>query len=165
MLIKKSVILFTALLLTACGYHLRGSVEMPAGLKNVYLEGGSPSFRDQFTSVMNTSSVPLASSPDTAGIIVKIFNEDSQRRALSLNSAGTANDFELDYRLEYELVDSKNKVLMARQPVEIKREYYNDQLAVIAKSNEEALIRNEMYLQAVRTIVNRARVAMEAGSK
>jgi LPS-assembly lipoprotein len=76
-----------------------------------------------------------------------------------------ANDFELGYRFNYELVDSKNKVLMPQQPIEIKREYYNDQLAVLAKGNEEALIISEMYQQAVRSIVNGARVALETNPK
>ena len=67
--------------------------------------------------------------------------------------------------LTYELVDAKGNVLSARQPIEIKREYYNNQLAVIAKDNEETVIRNEMYQQAVRTMVNRARVALEASPK
>ena len=165
MQIKKSVILITALLLSACGYHLRGAIDLPAGMKNVYLEGGSAQLREQFKRAMELSSVPLASSPETAGIIVKIFDEDSQRRVLSLGSGGTANDFELGYRFDYEIVDAKNKVLSARQPIEIKREYYNNKLAVIAKENEETVIRNEMYQQAVRTIVNRARVALEASSK
>ena len=154
-----------ALLLSACGYHLRGAIDLPAGMKNVYLEGGSAQLRDQFNRAMELSSVPLASSPETAGIIVKIFDEDSQRRVLSLNSQGAANDFELGYSFDYELVDSKNKVLVPRQSMEIKREYYNDQLAVLAKGNEEALIRDEMYQQAVRTIVNRARVALAANPK
>jgi LPS-assembly lipoprotein len=164
-LIKKSVILITALLLSACGYHLRGALDLPAGMNNVYLEGGSAQLQEQFKRAMEISSVPLANSPETAGIIVKIFDEDSQRRVLSLGSGGTANDFELSYRFDYELVDAKNKVLSARQPIEIKREYYNNQVAVIAKDNEEAVIRNEMYQQAVRTIVNRARVALEASPK
>jgi len=164
-LIKKSVIVIMALLLTACGYHLRGAMELPAGLKNIYLEGGSAELREQFKRAMEISSVPLASSPETAGIIIKIFDEDSQSNVLSLGSGGTANDFELGYRFDYEIVDSKNKVLSVRQPIEIKREYYNDQLAVIAQDNEEKVIRNEMYQQAVRTIVNRARVALEASPK
>ena len=116
MLIKKSVIFLSmALLLSACGYHLRGALELPAGLKNVYMEGGSPQLREQFRRAMEISSVQLASSPENAGIIVKIFDEDSRRRVLSLNSGGIANDFELVYRFDYELLDSKNKVLMPQQ--------------------------------------------------
>jgi len=163
--LKKSVILVTALLLSACGYHLRGNIELPAGLKNVYLEGGSAQLREQFKRAMEASSIKLNSSAEGAGIIVRIFDEDSQRRVLSLSSGGTANDFELSYRFDYELVDSKNKVLIAREPIEIKREYFNDQLAIIAKDNEETVIRNEMYQQAVRTLVNHTRAALETSVK
>ena len=154
-----------ALLLSACGYHLRGAMELPAGLKNVYLEGGSAPLREQFNRAMEISSVAVASSPETAGMIVKIFNEDNQRRVLSLSSGGVANNFELNYRFEYEIVDSKNKVLLARQPVEIKREYFNTQQAVIAKDIEETVIVKEMYQQAVRTVISRARLAFQANSK
>ena len=121
--------------------------------------------QEQFKKAMELSSVPLSPSAEAAGIIIRVFDENSQRRVLSLAATGVANDFELDYRFDYEIVSAQNKVLMARQPVEIKREYYNDQLAIIAKEAEEAIIRNEMYQQAVRTVVNRAKVAFETSSK
>ena len=69
------------------------------------------------------------------------------------------------YRLDYEFANANDALLMARQSVEVRREYYNDQQFMIAKDNEEAVIRNEMYQQAVQTIVNRARVVLEAGAK
>jgi LPS-assembly lipoprotein len=54
---------------------------------------------------------------------------------------------------------------VARQPVEIKREYFNTQQAVIAKDIEETVILNEMYQQAVRTVINGARLAFQTKSK
>lgn len=161
MLIKKSVIILIALLLSACGYHLRGAFELPAGLKNIFLEGGSAPLQAQFKKAMDLSSIPIAASAESAGIVIRIYDEKSERRVLSLAATGVANDFELDYRMEYEIVDAKDTLLMARQPLEIKREYYNDQLAVIAKESEETIIKNEMYLQAVRTIINRAKSVID----
>jgi LPS-assembly lipoprotein len=160
-LIKKSVIILIALLLSACGYHLRGAFELPAGLKNIFLEGGSAPLQAQFKKAMDLSSIPIAASAESAGIVIRIYDEKSERRVLSLAATGVANDFELDYRMEYEIVDAKDTLLMARQPLEIKREYYNDQLAVIAKESEETIIKNEMYLQAVRTIINRAKSVID----
>jgi len=164
-LIKKSVIILIALLLSACGYHLRGAFELPAGLKNIFLEGGSAPLQAQFKKAMDLSSIPIAASAESAGIVIRIYDERSERRVLSLAATGVANDFELDYRMEYEIVDAKDILLMARQPLEIKREYYNDQLAVIAKESEETTIKNEMYLQAVRTIVNRAKSVIDKKPK
>ena len=161
MLIKKTVIVLIALLLSACGYHLRGAFELPAGMKNIFLEGGSAQLQAQFKKAMDLSSIPIAASAEAAGIVIRIYDEKSERRVLSLAATGVANDFELDYRMEYEIVDAKDTLLMARQPLEIKREYYNDQLAVIAKESEETIIKNEMYLQAVRTIINRAKSVID----
>jgi len=114
---------------------------------------------------MKTSSGQLAGSRNGAGIVIKIFNEDFNRRVLSLSTRGKSNEFELVYRLDYEFANANDALLMSRQPVEVRREYYNDQQFIIAKDNEEAVIRNEMYQQVVQTIVNRARVVLEAGAK
>lgn len=165
MLTKSATILSLALLLSACGYHLRGALELPANMKNVYVEGGSAELIDQIKQSMKSSSSQLSSSRKGAGIVIKVFNEDFSRRVLSLSARGKSNEFELLYRLDYELYNASDVQLLARQPVEIRREYYNDQQFVIAKDNEEALIHNEMYQQAVNVIVNRARVILESGVK
>lgn len=162
---KKAVIVVVALLLSACGYHLRGAYALPATMKSIYLEGGSGQLRDQFQQVMTSSSGQLASSRQGADIVVRILNEEANRRTLSLSSRGKSNEFELYYRLEYELTNAGNVVLMEGQPIEIRREYFNDQVDVMAKDNEENVIREEMYQQVVRTIVNQARVALEAKAK
>lgn len=154
-----------AFLLSACGYHLRGALELPANMKNIYVEGGSGTLVEQFKQVMKASSTQLASSPKGAGIVIKIYNEDFSRRVLSLSTRGKSNEFELIYHLDYEFAKADDTLLMERQPVDIRREYYNDQQFMIAKDQEEAGIRNEMYQQAVRSIMNRARVVLEADAK
>jgi LPS-assembly lipoprotein len=166
-LTKKAVIFVMALFLSACGYHLRGALELPANMKNVYVEGGSSPLLEQFRQVMKSSSAQLASSRKDAGIVVKIANEEFNRRVLSLSSRGKSNEFELEYRLDYEFADAKDALLMPRQSVDVRREYFNSQQGdvMIAKDQEEAVIRNEMYQQAVQTIVNRARVVLETGAK
>lgn len=161
---KKSVIFIMALGLNACGYHLRGGVGLPKELNSIYLEGGSVQLRDQFKKVLVSSSGKLSPSPQQGGVIVKIVNEDSRRRVLSLSSRGRSNEVELDYRLDYVLSKS-DKVLLSGQPIEIRREYFNDQEDIIAKDNEEKVIRNEMYQQAVQSILNRARTALKTSPK
>ncbi|WP_241674422.1 LPS assembly lipoprotein LptE [Candidatus Methylobacter oryzae] len=165
MLTKKAAIVAMALLLSACGYHLRGAFQLPENMKKVYVEGGSEPLREQFRQIIKASSAQLGSSREGAAIVIKIFNEDFNRRVLSLSTRGKSNEFELVYRLDYELANARDTLLTERQSVEISREYYNDQQFVIAKDNEEATIRTEMYQQAVHAIVNRARVVLEANAK
>ena len=166
MLPKKAVILSLALILSACGYHLRGALELPGNMKNIYVEGGSAPLHDQFQQIVKSSSTQLSSSRKGAGLIIKIYDEDFSRRSLSLSSRGKSNEFELYYHFDYELVDAGGNKMTDRQTVEIRREYYNDQSVVIAKDNEETVIRGEMYQQAVYAIFNRARIVLAvAGGK
>ncbi len=163
--IPAGIIAVIALALPACGYHLRGAYELPKELKAIYLQGASSELQEQFNTTLQSSSGQLLSSQEKAGIVIRFFDEKLTRRVMSLSARGRANEFELDYRLEYEFANAGNTVLMPRQPIEVKREYYNDQLDVIAKDNEEKVIRNEMYQQAVRAIINRARLVLEASAK
>ncbi|MGZ8164283.1 MAG: LPS-assembly lipoprotein LptE [Methylobacter sp.] len=162
---KKSVIFVLAILLSACGYHLRGALVLPEGMKNIYLQGGSPEFREQFSRALKSSSGNIVNSPEDAGIAINIVGEDMQRRVLSMSSRGRSNEFELYYRLQYEMFKTGNAKALERQPIEVRQQYFNDQQDIMAKDNEEAVIRNEMYQQAVHTIINRIQVVLQAKAK
>jgi LPS-assembly lipoprotein len=158
---NKVFVLVLAASISACGYHLRGGFELPKGLENIYLKGGSPKLRDQFNKTLEGSSGRLVKSPEQAGMIINVVDNDIKQRVLSLGQSGRSNEFELTYHLDYELRDANNKVLLAREPLDVRREYFNDQQDIIAKDNEEGTIRNEMYQNAVRTILNRISAMLE----
>lgn len=160
-----SLVLVMAGLVSACGYHLRGAYALPTELKTVYLEGASSRLREQFNEVLKNSSGQLTSNPASAGLIVKIFDEDQNRRVLSLSSRGKSNEYELEHRLQFELSTASNKVLLPKEPLNIRRAYYNDQQDIMAKDREEGVIANEMSQQMVRAIMSRARAALETSPK
>lgn len=165
MLHKKTAVLIFAVLLSACGYHLRGSTTgLPQEIQAVYWDGGTLQLREQLREVLGSSSGKLVDSPEKAGVMVKILNEDFRRRVLSLSSRGRSNEIELDYQLDYELYKG-GQLLLERQPLRLRREYFNDQQDIIAKDNEERVIRNEMYQQAIQNILSRARAELQASSK
>jgi LPS-assembly lipoprotein len=164
-LIKRTIILITTLISTACGYHLRGAYDLPKGMDNIFLDGGSPILREQLETALKSSSGHLVASPENANIVIRIFNDEIERRTLSLSERGRSNDIELDGHVEFETIDPKSGVLVSREPINFRREYFNDQQDVIAKDNEETVIRKEMYQQVVRTIINRSRMALETKGK
>jgi LPS-assembly lipoprotein len=153
--------ILTVLLLTACGYHLRGAIDLPSEMKAVYIEGASASLQEQFRKALASSNVQLVTSRSAAGTIITVSNEENLKRALSLGASGYANQYGLEYRLNYEVTDVNNKPLVTSQPISIKREYFNNQQLILGKDNEEIVIRNEMYQQAVRTIVNQVRFGLQ----
>ncbi len=158
-------ILLLTVFVTACGFHPHGASSLPLELRQVYLEGGSPALREQVKQQLNQSNSHLASSRENASMVIKLFDEQFQRRVLSLSARGKANEYELLYRMEYELATPKDAILLARQPLEVRRDYYNDQQAILARDNEEAVLRNEMAQQAIRTMLSQARFTLDKSEK
>jgi LPS-assembly lipoprotein len=150
--------------LTACGFRPHGAYSMPTELKNIYLEGGSPALREQMQQQLQASHSQLTTR-ETASMVIKLFGEQFQRRGVSLSERGKTNEYELIYRVEYELATPKDAVLLPRQPLEIRRDYYNDQQAILARDNEENVLRSEMAQQVVRTLLNQAQFALAKSEK
>ncbi|NBV74483.1 MAG: hypothetical protein EBR59_00410 [Methylococcaceae bacterium] len=156
---KKPGLLLMFLLLTACGYHMRGSIAMPESLKSVYVFNASSALQSELTDVVKASKGRLVSSPSEAGLVIKIVSEELKTRVLSIGSTGKSNESELDYFLQFQFYDNQENQVMEEQRIEIAREYFNDQTAVLAKLNEEQIIRKEIYKQAVRMLLLRAEAA------
>ena len=159
--IRACVLLVTWLMLSACGYHLRGSVDMPEALKNIYLFSASSMLQTEIQVMLKSAKGKIATSPNEAGLVVKVLKEDMRTRILSIGVAGKSSESELNYYLRFQFYDNQENELMEEQTIEIAREYFNDQTAVLAKTNEEQIIRKEIYKQAARMLMARANVAVD----
>ena len=148
---------------TACGYHLRGSIALPAELKNVYMFGMSGALSEEMKSLLRAADSKVAASPNQAGIVIKVLKEDMRNRVTSLGQTGKSNEMELNYYLRFQFYDNQENPLMDEQTIELNREFFNDQTVILAKENEEQTIRKEIYRQAARSIMSRAEIAI--GSK
>jgi len=164
-LVKNLWLVLLLSLLSSCGYHLRGAISLPSGLKSIYLDGASPTLRERVKQVIASNDLVLSDTSENTGLIIHVYNEESHRRILSLSAGGAANDFELAYELNYDVLDAKNKVLVQHQTISVKREYFNNQQAIIAKDNEELVIKGEMYKQAVGSMLNGVKIALDMSKK
>lgn len=159
--IKIAAIVILGLLTSACGYHLRGSIALPEALKNMYFFGASSGLQSEMQMMLRASKGKIAASPNDAGVVIKVLKEEMRRRVLSIGSTGKSSEVELDYYLRFQFYDSKEEPLMDEQTIELTREFFNDQTAVLARENEEVLISKEIYKQAARMLMSRAQIAVE----
>jgi LPS-assembly lipoprotein len=149
------------LLTSACGYHLRGNIEVREGLNSIYLQGASAPLRKTMRKTLRSSGGQLTENIEQAGLVIQVIKEKMDRRVLSLSSTGRASEYEIIYQLEFNLLDAERKALSKAQRIEITKDYFNNQEEVLGKDNEERVIRDEMYRRAVQSIVNRSRVVLE----
>lgn len=167
LLAKKGIVLALMLaVLSACGFHMRRAVDLPEGLKTVYVNGfapGSP-FPSYLGQNMKLSDGQVTSDRETAGFVLNAVNEQFNRREVSLSDTGKANVYELTYILTFDIQTPTGQVILSPQTIQVVRDYFNPQIEVIGKSEEESVIRNEMYKEAVRTLLRRAEIALRGYS-
>ncbi|MBE0471322.1 MAG: hypothetical protein IBX55_17650 [Methyloprofundus sp.] len=163
MITKKSVVFMLMFLLTACGYHLRGAIELPEALQKIYVRGASAELSNAIAVTFRSASGELVATAAEAGMILNVINEDYQRRTISIDSSGYSNEHDLVYRLTFDLLDNQGAVLISAQTIEVSKSYFNTQSSdtVLSKGNEEAVLRKELYSQAVRSVIDRARAKLK----
>jgi len=158
---KNIFLLILIVSISACGYQLRGKIDLPEGLKSIYLQGGSRQLKKVVKKTLRSSGGQLVDAIGDAGLIINIVKEKMDRRVMSLSSTGRANEYELIYKLDFTLLDKEGEALSKLQRIEISKHYFNNQDEVLGKNNEEEVIRDEMYRKAVQSIVNRSRIVLE----
>ena len=148
---RLSVLVLLSLMLSSCGFQLRGSLPLekyPA----VYLQGDKHSeLLQQLGTQLERNQVKLLDSSDAKAAIFVLDSDSLQRRTLSLFPNGQVAEYELIYKVNYQLI------LPGQEPrpyqIELYRDYQDDPSRALAKSKELDLMLTELRSQAVARII------------
>lgn len=149
----------SVLLLSACGFQLRGTAPLP--FNSLYVQAAATSqFANQLKrAVRSGSGTRVADRPDEAQVILQIMNELQEKQILSLTGGGRVSEYQLRYRVAFRLTDSKNREHIPASEIVLKRDYtYSDDQA-LSKDSEEALLYRDMRNDAVQQMVRRLQAA------
>lgn len=148
---------------SSCGFHIRGAVNLPAEMKNLWIQGiaRNSQLTTNLENTLRFSGGAISADRNSASSILNVLDEKIERREISLSNTGKANEFQLTYTLIYELLDLDGNVILPRDAIEIIRDYFNQQVQVIGKSIEESQIRSNIYKDAARTLLRRTSIALK----
>jgi LPS-assembly lipoprotein len=154
----------TALLLSACGFHPRGSATLP--FDTLYVEAAQGSlFATQLKRVIGSgSSTRITATPAEADATLQVLSEYREKEILSLSAGGRVRELQLRYRLQYQVYDRQKNLITAPGEIVLRRDYsFNDQ-EQLSKESEEALLYRDMQNDAVQQLVRRLQAA-KTGAK
>jgi LPS-assembly lipoprotein len=157
------IIVFSLLMLSGCGFHLRGNIDLPEELSEVALEGTRPNgelgvaVRNGFSRVGGQ----VVDSKTSARSVLVITRDSSSRRVLSVDSIGQANEYELAYTLGFRLDDPHGVNRVVPQSINLRRQYRFDPDLTLAKADEEARLVREMRQDAVRQMLRRLKAGID----
>ena len=138
-----------------CGYQLRGAVSLPPGIDAIHV-AGPPAVGAALTQVLDSGGIRVQATHDPARPVLRLSDERFSRRLLSVDpNTGKEREFELAYRISFQLTDAGGEVLVPKQTVSLLRDYVFDTDAVLGTSREQGVLRVEMRRDAAAQIARR----------
>jgi len=153
-----AVALLAMVMLSACGFRLRGSGPQPV-----------LPFKTLFVSVSDTSpvgvqlrrnldamsNIEVVTDRKLADAALEVLSEGRDKQVLSLNSQGRVREYTLLYRLNFRVVDKQGRQLLAPTELVIRRIQSFNENQVLAKEAEEATLYREMQSDLVQQVLRR----------
>ena len=134
-------------LLSACGFHLRGSYSIPEQFSTVYLQPVDPyaGLTRAVKKHLIDRGVELANtvSDDTPTIV--LGKDTLERSNLSLFADGQVAEYLLVYKVEVQIVQPNQP--LTKLKLQVQRDYLDDPRQALAKKRERELLLQEMRQQ------------------
>ncbi len=137
--------LLTAALLAGCGFHLQGHTPLPAVVRSPYVE--APDRQSDFVQYLRhallSNGAQLTAQKDKASAVVSILRDSVAKRVTSVSATNQPNEYELTYTVGF-TVSAAGKELLPPQEVYATRTYSFDERLLLAKNQEEEILRQDM---------------------
>jgi len=145
------------LVLSACGFHLRGEARLPATMQRVYIEGAepvSPLGRD-LAKALARAGAGVVDAPGAGVASLRITSNRIGTEVLSVGGNARANEYTLRYHVEFDVVAAGGEPLLSKQVIELTREFTFDASQALGVAAEQDLLTRELQREMVQAILRR----------
>ncbi|CAM8389242.1 RlpB Rare lipoprotein B [Candidatus Methylopumilus universalis] len=153
---KKLIAILLLLVITSCGFHLRGMTEI--SFKTISLEGKELSLTKNLKKILNTNKVAIVSSTENPELRVELLSEESEKRILSLSGQGLVREFEIFYRVRYRIKTSDSEIWSQENIIETRKDFTYSDSSLIGKEEEERQLNEAMRIEAITSLFNQIQV-------
>ncbi|WP_293763516.1 LPS assembly lipoprotein LptE [uncultured Aquitalea sp.] len=147
----------SALLLSACGFHLKGlgGQVRPLPFSSVYLETGNAQIAGALhDELARNPQLTIAGSPQQAEAVVAVVDEGQSKDVGTINSGGKVNEYQLTYRAVVRVTMGGAELGPDLQVVVRRNMNYSDS-DVLGKEQEEASLWADARRDAAEQIARR----------
>ena len=145
-----------SVLISACGFQLRGVAKLPFETMYVEASDTSPVGNDLRRALK--SNVRLTNSAAEAQAVVQLLGETREKIILSLSGGGRVREYQLRMRVTFRVYGPNNKELLVPTELVLLRDLSYDDTQILAKESEEALLFRDIQNDAVQQIMRRVSV-------
>jgi len=143
-----SFLLALTLMLSACGFHLRGSLalNLPEGIEPIYVSGpvSTTALKNELRRLLKAYDVNLTTNAAEANHQLVIIEHKSDRRTASIGRGARAAEIQLSENVSFRMQNTSGQIILGPNNVVERRILRNDPNQVASTESEESIIRREM---------------------
>ncbi len=134
------------LLLSGCGFHLKGYQQATPNLDGLYIQGdaGRASLAAMLRQELSASGAKLAASEAAARHHLQVLKDQIEYRALSVDANGKALEYELKLTVEYQVTAATGEQRIEPQSLQVLRQLIYNGTEELGRRNEAALVQQEV---------------------
>ena len=152
----KAMLIFSLIAgLSGCGFHLRGSSQLPANMQPVYLASEAP-YSDLSKAIfkeLKISGVKVTRNATFANSQLVVNNHRKERRSQSLDGLARTAEYAYYQSADVTLRGKDSKNTLPTQTVRVRRVIVNDPNSPVAERAEERIVTDEMTEELAAQIV------------
>ena len=157
-----SLVLLACVLVSSCGFHLRGKYEYADALNPVFIISEDRDFIYELEEVFEFSDLPITTSANAANAILEFTSEEYTRSPITLDDRGRATRYRLKYNLRYRVLNADGDALLTVASATSNRILDYNPSQVLQADSEEQFLKEEMYEDLSQAVARRlARVSGE----
>lgn len=154
---KHTIPLILVLLLSACGFHLRGMVDIPLWLDSVAIisNDGNKPFEMRLESGLEAYKIKVIPEPAQAHYWLIINKSNLQQHIISVGASTNPRQYQLIMTIEFQLQSNTGKIIQPSRQIMVTRQFTVNNDRILGSNEEEATLISEMQQEAVIQIINR----------
>tara|TARA_B110000444_G_scaffold26917_1_gene22230 strand:- start:765 stop:1268 length:504 start_codon:yes stop_codon:yes gene_type:complete len=143
-------------LISACGFHLRGDIELSEDWQTLQLITANPN-GDLGRELATTLRVMGIELTDNAHISIKLGSEQFERRSVSVGAGARANRYEIELAVEVSVYNDRGVELIKSTKLSVFKLMNHDPNNVVGEEEEIRMLRSEMRIELVQRILRNFR--------
>ena len=146
------ILILAVLVNHGCGFQLRGSLDLSADISPLYIEQNSAyELARELKRLLEINKIVIADDSARANSQLTLLSENKNRRVLSVDGDGRAREYLLTYTVDITIKIKQSKEI--QDTVSLSRSLLFDPEAVLAATNESAILYRDMQKNAARLIL------------
>lgn len=152
----KIIFLLCNLLLLGCGFHLRGFVSMPKGLREVAIivESVNRDLAPMLKEQLNAYHIRVPEDPEDAQFWLILEQDKEEQHITAVSSSTTPRQYQMNYQITFKLQAANGKEIIPSTHVTTTRQITINSNRILGSSDEENTLKHEMRKDAVIQIMD-----------